>query len=717
MIIHNATITGSLTLDGVDISHVTSSSGVSSSLANLSSSFLATSSSLSSRVASLENFSSSLDNTYATDQQLATVSGSLSGRISTIESKYTTTGSNQFNGNQVVTGSLTVTGQVIAQTLNVQQVTSSIVYSSGSNTFGNSIGNVQQFTGSLQVSGSSHYLLGNFGVGVTSPLHVLHTSGEGSAGQIMADQYGAVGSNILLRSARGTSLLPTASQAGDLLGSIGARGYDGTNFSGGGRAGMYIYAGENFTPTNQGSFIIFGTTAIGAASRTERVRITESGDVGVGTTTPDLFSRSNDRTFGISSTGNTAIAINAASSGGRGAQIDFGVNLVRTAGIVSNVNETTFGTLTSTPLNFQTNGATRVRITSDGDILLSTTSTGATGLGINNQLNISFTEGSGESYANIFRQRNTAALVLADGYKRSTTASFASSFSSAMAKAAIAIGYANGSISFFSDAATTVANGMDVAPTERMTIVNTGNIGIGTTTPNRLLELSSGSGSVLGVTSNTSGAGILYGRIALYSTAFSNSYINYGGEIRSYSGAGVDYSDLRFYTANGSTSTERMRIESNGYVIAPMLLGKSYAMTSGSGTGTAITDTGINYSSGDLGGFGRSSVFLVVYAANPNNGGSGEYSTVYLGYITVSTAWSGSAVTSYIGYNQMVAGNTSNIGTLTLTPVFWDGASEASSVLFSNISSNQIRVKISGYNSSFTGANQQLYLQKLIPNG
>ena len=80
---------------------------------------------------------------------------------------FATTGSNQFNGSQAVTGSLTVTGQVVAQTLNVQQVTSSIVYSSGSNIFGNSLGNTQQFTGSLQVSGSSHNILGNVGIGPT----------------------------------------------------------------------------------------------------------------------------------------------------------------------------------------------------------------------------------------------------------------------------------------------------------------------------------------------------------------------------------------------------------------------------------------------------------------------------------------------------------------------------------------------------------------------
>jgi hypothetical protein len=67
---------------------------------------------------------------------------------------FATTGSNQFNGSQAVTGSLTVTGQVVAQTLNVQQVTSSIVFSSGSNIFGNSLANTQQFTGSVSVTGS-----------------------------------------------------------------------------------------------------------------------------------------------------------------------------------------------------------------------------------------------------------------------------------------------------------------------------------------------------------------------------------------------------------------------------------------------------------------------------------------------------------------------------------------------------------------------------------
>jgi hypothetical protein len=160
---------------------------------------------------------------------------------------------------------------------------------------------------------------------------------------------------------------------------------------------------------------------------------------------------------------------------------------------------------------------------------------------------------------------------------------------------------------------------------------------------------------------------------------------------------------------------ERMRIDGNGLITAPYMVGKSFSMTSGGGTGTAITDTGIYVSSGDWGGFGRSTIYLVTFSANPNNGGSGEYSASHVGYITVYTGWSGSNVTTYIGYTQLAVGN--NISALTLSPTFWNGSTESGAVTRGSISGWQIRIKISGYNSSFTGANQALYIQKVLSNG
>jgi hypothetical protein len=116
----------------------------------------------------------------ATSASYAANSDLLDGRDSLT---FANTGSNSFvgqqniNGSVAITGSLVTTGAITAQTLNVQQVTSSIVYSSGSNIFGNSVSNTQSITGSLQVTGSTHYLLGNVGIGTTSPVSALNVAG------------------------------------------------------------------------------------------------------------------------------------------------------------------------------------------------------------------------------------------------------------------------------------------------------------------------------------------------------------------------------------------------------------------------------------------------------------------------------------------------------------------------------------------------------------
>jgi len=137
---------------------------------------------------------------------------------------FATTGSNQFNGSQAVTGSLTVTGQVVAQTLNVQQVTSSIVYSSGSNIFGNSLGNTQQFTGSVSVTGS-----------LTSNGALTGTNATFTGTALLG---GATATNPLsIRTANGESYLrflnADGSSYGDLERSItgaGAVRFTGANF-------------------------------------------------------------------------------------------------------------------------------------------------------------------------------------------------------------------------------------------------------------------------------------------------------------------------------------------------------------------------------------------------------------------------------------------------------------------------------------------------------
>jgi hypothetical protein len=88
-------------------------------------------------------------------QQVSSSQQQISASLLNVISIFATTGSNSFRETQSITGSLTVTGQIIAQTLNVQQVTSSIIYSSGSNNFGCDLNSRQTFTGSFFQTGST----------------------------------------------------------------------------------------------------------------------------------------------------------------------------------------------------------------------------------------------------------------------------------------------------------------------------------------------------------------------------------------------------------------------------------------------------------------------------------------------------------------------------------------------------------------------------------
>jgi len=137
------------TLDGLDSTVFT----LTSSFAAQTASFTAFTSSINSFSASVLTFTGSAATRLGA---LETYTSSLNNKTSS----FATTGSNTFIGTQVVSGSVlqsgsfTSTGTLTAQTLVVQTITSSVVYSSGSNIFGNAIGNTQTFTGSVNITGS-----------------------------------------------------------------------------------------------------------------------------------------------------------------------------------------------------------------------------------------------------------------------------------------------------------------------------------------------------------------------------------------------------------------------------------------------------------------------------------------------------------------------------------------------------------------------------------
>jgi len=98
--------------------------------------------------------SSSIQQVSSSQQQISSSQQQISSSLLNVISIFATTGSNSFRANQSITGSLVVSSTITAQTLVVQTVTSSIVYSSGSNIFGCDLNSRQTFTGSVLITGS-----------------------------------------------------------------------------------------------------------------------------------------------------------------------------------------------------------------------------------------------------------------------------------------------------------------------------------------------------------------------------------------------------------------------------------------------------------------------------------------------------------------------------------------------------------------------------------
>lgn len=136
MIIHNPILTGSFTVNGTDVASITSSAASITAI-----------------------------NSYTASQNI-------------LNGTYATTGSNTFKNPQTINSNLTVTGSITAATLVVQTITSSVVYSSGSNVFGNNIANTHQFTGSI-------YTTGSVNIGTSSSISGVALNIQGSQGAVI----------------------------------------------------------------------------------------------------------------------------------------------------------------------------------------------------------------------------------------------------------------------------------------------------------------------------------------------------------------------------------------------------------------------------------------------------------------------------------------------------------------------------------------------------
>jgi hypothetical protein len=141
------------------------------------------------------------------------------------------------------------------------------------------------------LKGSSLFQAANgyVGIGTTTPAFNLNIISQTDPAAIAVEGYGTVGINFIGRRARGTMAAPTALQAGDNIFTLQGRGYGSTGFSTTSRTNVKFYAAENWTDTAQGAYLSMETTLKGTTplNASERMRITDAGLVGIGTTAPD----------------------------------------------------------------------------------------------------------------------------------------------------------------------------------------------------------------------------------------------------------------------------------------------------------------------------------------------------------------------------------------------------------------------------------------------
>jgi hypothetical protein len=215
-------------------------------------------------------------------------------------------------------------------------------------------------------------------------------------------------------------------------------------------------------------------TAGNAISFTQAMTLDVSGNLGIGTASPaaKLHIGGVGSALAFDTTGqaasNTISTINS-----------FDMSLYCGRGSTSRVNLTSNGDIT-----FANSGTEKMRLNSSGKLMLGTDVSNISPgtITLTQSYGIEWNWTTGASYANIFNQASSAALVLASGYQRGISGVYKSSTGAGWAKSAISIEY--GAIKFFTDDITTVAVGTDITPSERARIDSSGSLLVGTTSAN-----------------------------------------------------------------------------------------------------------------------------------------------------------------------------------------------------------------------------------------
>lgn len=354
--------------------------------------------------------------------------------------KLDVSGSGNFTDGLTVTGSilhdgdLTVTGKVTAEEFHTEFVSASIIYQSGSTKFGDTSDDIHSFTGSIQQSGSDSYFLGNVGIGTSTPAYLFEV--EGGRAQFETTPGGGGTEGIRVGGIRGLFTDGSDNQGLHLFSNVDI-GYP-SGWAGG------------FANTPERGVSSYGGANLGYAAG-DVTLVVGGGNVGIGTTSPQ-------KKLHISNSSPDGIALQ--NTAGQTYNITSGIPSVTNGGLAFAEGSTVrlFIDDTSGNVGIGTTSPS-YRLDVQGDTRISNTTP---------KLIIKDSNGSGET--------NPAGWIQWDN-SANDRLGYIGYGSSSNQHLYIRNETSAGDLRFFTKSA------------ERMTILGTGDIGIGTTSPSTLLHL------------------------------------------------------------------------------------------------------------------------------------------------------------------------------------------------------------------------------------
>ena len=349
----------------------------------------------------------------------------------------------------------------------------------------------------------------------------------------------------------------TAHSSGN-VGSIGL-----TISDGGGHAGVFVNNTHDGTYSDQS--ITFKTAEGGVSSATARMHIDSSGQVGIGTDSPAFTAGSGLRierdataTLRLQDTGAHGFEIRATSSAAE------------------------FFSANAKPFTFETGGSEVMRIDSSGDVLVNCTDSIFT---------------TTQSYISLKGRSGDYATLELDG-AGSAQGGEVDFGGGGIRQAAIA-SLTGSDLAFYTNSTNT-----GVSVTERMRIDSSGNVGIGTDSPDTLVHLSDATGgAVIRLERQDTGivATDVYGSIEFEGQDSSSGASGVRGSISGIAESTTGGMGIVFSTApSGGSNTERMRIDRSGNVgigraptaISNYKVVEAYTNAVNGGIFSAINNTG-----------------------------------------------------------------------------------------------------------------------------